>query len=148
MLNKQRLLVVDDSTEITGLIGQIAETSGFDVHTLNDSSFFFKKFDALNPDLVCIDIHMPDVDGIEILRWLSGRSTSVGIIILSGGDPLFSKVAERIGQAAKLNVRTIEKPFRIEDMREALGSMAGSGDSASRERMRRDRLAGEVARGA
>ncbi|MEX2453348.1 MAG: hypothetical protein WD470_01510 [Rhodospirillaceae bacterium] len=56
---------------------------------------------------------------------LSGRCTSVGVIILSGGDPLFSKVAERIGQAAKLSVRTIEKPFRIEDMRAVLGSMPG-----------------------
>ena len=124
MFDKQRLLVVDDSTEITNLIGEIAETAGFDVHTLNDSSFFFKEFDDLRPDLVCIDIHMPDVDGIEILRWLSGRGTSVGVIILSGGDPLFSKVAERIGEAAKLCVQTVEKPFRIEDLRAVLGTMA------------------------
>ena len=124
MLDKQRLLVVDDSLEITNLIGQIAETIGLDVHTLNDSSVFFKEFDALGPDLVCIDIHMPDVDGIEILRWLSSRAASVGIIILSGGDPLFSKVAERIGEASKLMVQTIEKPFRVEEMRGVLREMA------------------------
>ena len=125
MLDKKRLLVVDDSLEITNLIGQIAETVGLDVHTLNDSSVFFKEFETLGPDLVCIDIHMPDVDGIEILRWLSGRAASVGIIILSGGDPLFSKVAERIGQASKLAVQTIEKPFRVEEMRGVLREMAG-----------------------
>lgn len=125
MLDKKRLLVVDDSLEITNLIGQIAETVGLDVHTLNDSSVFFKEFETLGPDLVCIDIHMPDVDGIEILWWLSGRAASVGIIILSGGDPLFSKVAERIGQASKLTVQTMEKPFRVEEMRGVLKEMAG-----------------------
>lgn len=125
MLDKKRLLVVDDSLEITNLIGQIAETVGLDVHTLNESSVFFKEFETLGPDLVCIDIHMPDVDGIEILRWLSGRAASVGIIILSGGDPLFSKVAERIGQASKLTVQTMEKPFRVKEMRGVLKEMAG-----------------------
>ncbi len=125
MSDKQRLLVVDDSADITDLIGEIAETAGYEVHALNDSTAFFAEFDNLVPDLVCIDIHMPDVDGIEILRWLSSRGTGVGVIILSGGDPLFTKVAERIGEASKLNVRTLEKPFRVEQLRAALGGAVG-----------------------
>jgi DNA-binding response OmpR family regulator len=124
MPDKQRLLVVDDSTDITNLIGEIAETEGFDVHTLNDSTIFFKEFDSLSPDLVCIDIHMPDVDGIEILRWLASRGSKVGVVILSGGDPLFTKVAERIGEASKLQVKTLEKPFRIDQLRAALDNVS------------------------
>lgn len=124
MPDKQRLLVVDDSKDITNLIGGIAETAGFDVHTLNDSTVFFKEFDNLSPDLVCIDIHMPDVDGIEILRWLSSRGSKVGVVILSGGDPLFTKVAERIGEASKLQVQTLEKPFRVDQLRAVLGHVS------------------------
>jgi CheY-like chemotaxis protein len=104
MSDQKRLLVVDDHVEITDLIREIAETEGYDVHALNQSSQFFDQFEKIDPDVVCIDIHMPDVDGIEILRWLSSHGSSARIIILSGGDPLFTKVAERIGEAAKRRI--------------------------------------------
>ena len=120
MADNKRLLVVDDHVEITDLIREIAETDGYDVYALNQSSEFFNQFEKIDPDTVCIDIHMPDVDGIEILRWLSDRNCRAQVIILSGGDPLFTKVAERIGEAANLTVRTLVKPFHLADFRRVL----------------------------
>ena len=118
----KRLLVVDDQVEITDLIREIAETDGYEVHAINDSSTFFSRFDEIDPDMLCIDIHMPDVDGIEILRWLSNRNCRAQVIILSGGDPLFTKVAERIGEAASLTVQTLIKPFRLDEFRSVLNA--------------------------
>lgn len=120
MSDQKRLLVVDDHVEITDLIREIAGTEGYDVHALNQSSQFFDQFEKIDPDVVCIDIHMPDVDGIEILRWLSSHGSVARIIILSGGDPLFTKVAERIGEAANLYIRTVVKPFSLGEFREVL----------------------------
>ena len=120
MSDRKRLLVVDDHVEITDLIREIAGTDGYDVHTINQSSQFFDQFEKIDPEIVCIDIHMPDVDGIEILRWLSTHNCKARIIILSGGDPLFTKVAERIGEAANLAIRTIVKPFSLGDFRDVL----------------------------
>lgn len=120
MSDEKRLLVVDDHVEITDLIREIAGTDGYDVHALNQSTQFFEQFEQIKPDVVCIDIHMPDVDGIEILRWLSNHGSGVQIIILSGGDPLFTKVAERIGEASNLYVRTVVKPFSLGEFREVL----------------------------
>lgn len=118
--DRKRLLVVDDHVEITDLIREIAETDGYDVHAINESSTFFERYEEIDPDTVCIDIHMPDVDGIEILRWLSDRHCRAHVIILSGGDPLFTKVAERIGEAASLTVQTLVKPFRLDEFRRLL----------------------------
>lgn len=124
MTKNKRLLVVDDHVEITDLIREVAGSDGFDVSTINNSSEFFERFEQINPDTVCIDIHMPDVDGIEILRWLSDRDCRAQVIILSGGDPLFTKVAERIGEAANLSVQTVVKPFQLSEFRAALGASA------------------------
>ena len=120
MSDIRRLLVVDDQVEITDLIREIAGVEGYEVHTLNQSSQFFEQFEQIGPDIVCIDIHMPDVDGIEILRWLSNIHTNACVVILSGGAPLFTKVAERIGEAANLDVHTLVKPFSLSDFREIL----------------------------
>jgi DNA-binding response OmpR family regulator len=120
MSDNKRLLVVDDHVEITDLIREIAGDDGYDVHTLNQSARFFDQFAQIRPEIVCIDIHMPDVDGIEILRWLSDNGSNARVIILSGGDPLFTKVAERIAAAASLDVRTLVKPFSLGDFREIL----------------------------
>lgn len=124
MTANKKLLVVDDHVEITDLISEVAGADGYDVSTINKSSEFFDSFDQIKPDTVCIDIHMPDVDGIEILRWLSDRECRANVIILSGGDPLFTKVAERIGEAANLSVQTIVKPFQLSEFRAALGVSA------------------------
>lgn len=120
MTANKKLLVVDDHVEITDLIREVAGADGYDVSTINRSSEFFERFEQINPDTVCIDIHMPDVDGIEILRWLSDRNCRAEVIILSGGDPLFTKVAERIGEAANLSVQTVVKPFQLSEFRAAL----------------------------
>ena len=106
--------------EITDLIREIAETDGFEVSAINQSAEFFERFDEINPDTVCIDIHMPDIDGIEILRWLSGRNRRAEVIILSGGDPLFTKVAERIGVAVNLRITTLVKSFHLSEFRSIL----------------------------
>lgn len=129
MPERQRLLVVDDDPRITETIAQISAETGFDVWALNDSGAFFSEYISIDPDILCIDIHMPDVDGIEILRWLSGVECHAAIIILSGGDPLFKTVAQRIGEAARLEVRTLQKPFQADDFRQVLRSV-GDRDTA------------------
>ena len=88
MSDRKRLLVIDDHVEITDLIREIAGADGYDVHTLNQSTRFFEQFEQISPDIVCIDIHMPDVDGIEILRWLSNSGSNARVLILSGGGTL------------------------------------------------------------
>lgn len=124
MPTRNRLLVVDDNREVTDLIAAIAEDYGYEVYKLNDSRDFFSEYGLINPDVLCIDIHMPEVDGIEILRWLSREECRAFVIILSGGDPLFTTVAERIGEAAKLQVKTIGKPFQVQDFRDTLRASA------------------------
>tara|TARA_R110000787_G_scaffold21311_1_gene63071 strand:+ start:930 stop:1322 length:393 start_codon:yes stop_codon:yes gene_type:complete len=120
MAENRRLFIVDDNPDMTDLIGEIGRDESFDVFTLNDSTEFFAEFGRIDPQVVCIDIHMPDVDGIEIVRWLGGADCRASVIILSGGDPLFATVAQRIAAASKLRVSTVSKPFRVADIRSAL----------------------------
>ncbi len=129
MPSEHRLLVVDDDPGVTALIGEIASDAGFEVSQLSDSSKFFDRFAEFDPDILCVDIHMPDIDGIEIMRWLSRQECRANVIVLSGGDPLFTTVAERIGCSAKIRIKTLGKPFQVHDVRAALDFCIGARDS-------------------
>ncbi len=129
MPSMHRMLVVDDDPGVTTLIGEIASDAGIEVFQLTDSSKFFDRFAEIDPDILCVDIHMPEIDGIEIMRWLSRQECKANVIVLSGGDPLFTTVAERIGRSAKIRVTTLGKPFLVHDIRSALDFCIDTRDS-------------------
>jgi len=77
-----RVLVVDDEQELRRLIGLLLEKSGFDV--LRAASAF-EALDLLRestPDLIILDVMMPDVDGIELCRQIRSRQQTARTPVL------------------------------------------------------------------
>ena len=66
---------------------------------------------------------MPDMDGIEVLRYLAGRECGASIVIMSGHNSTMLGGAERLGAGLGLNIcGSLRKPFRLKDLRSALRS--------------------------
>jgi two-component system chemotaxis response regulator CheB len=84
MSNRVRVLVVDDSALMRKLIPQIlARDGGIEVvGTAMDGAFGLKKVEELKPDVVTLDLEMPRMDGMEMLRQITRRS-KVPVIIVS-----------------------------------------------------------------
>jgi two-component system, chemotaxis family, protein-glutamate methylesterase/glutaminase len=84
MSNRVRVLVVDDSALMRKLIPQIlARDGGIEVvGTAMDGAFGLKKLEELKPDVVTLDLEMPRMDGMEMLRQITRRS-KVPVIIVS-----------------------------------------------------------------
>jgi two-component system chemotaxis response regulator CheB len=84
MSNRVRVLVVDDSALMRKLIPQIlARDNEIEVvGTAMDGAFGLKKIDELKPDVVTLDLEMPRMDGMEMLRQITRRS-KVPVIIVS-----------------------------------------------------------------
>ena len=78
-----KILVVDDDQYITGLIQQILEAEGFDVTAANSGRSALEKAAASEPDLVLLDINMPDMNGYEVLKRIREKS-NVGVMMLTG----------------------------------------------------------------
>lgn len=81
-----KILVVDDEKNILKLYQAELEDEGYTVVTANSGREGLEVFDRENPDIVTLDILMPDMDGIQVLRQIKEKKPSVPIIMLTAYD--------------------------------------------------------------
>ena len=107
---KPHLLVVDDEPDIRELLQEILEDEGFDVETAENGNTARAARRNRRPDLVLLDIWMPDVDGITLLKeWHEADDCDAPVIMMSGHGTVETAVeATRLGA-----YDFIEKPLSI-----------------------------------
>ena len=81
--DKKKILVVDDEESIHLLYKEELEEEGYEVYSALDGEEALKKFGKLKPDLVVLDINMPGMDGIEVLRQMKQERPGVPVILSS-----------------------------------------------------------------
>ena len=82
MTIKDRVLVVEDEKSISGLIKAILTANGYDVITASTGNEAFSMISTHCPDLVVLDLGLPDMDGMEIIKAVRSW-TSLPIIVVS-----------------------------------------------------------------
>jgi CheY-like chemotaxis protein len=119
------LLVIDDEPAITALIKRIAESSGYTVVATSDAEIFKQRVRTDPPDLICMDLAMPQVDGIELMRFLAREQCQSKLLIMSGSEPQLLHSALRLGEALGLPIEgTIPKPLRLDVLRARLTDLS------------------------
>ena len=82
-----KILVIDDDTAVTDLLSVLLRSQGFDVTATNSSSDGLSYIREDEPDLIVLDLMMPEIDGWEVCRSVRAFS-QVPIIVLSAlNDP-------------------------------------------------------------
>ncbi|MCL4553932.1 MAG: response regulator transcription factor [Actinobacteria bacterium] len=111
MQKRTSILVVDDEKEILSFMRSNLVARGFDVHIAHDGAEALQLMEAKSPDLMILDILMPEVDGFEVCRRVREWS-SVPIIVLSALGRDQDKV-----QALDLGADDyLTKPFSIDEL--------------------------------
>jgi len=102
------ILIVDDDPLVRGTVRQLLERLGYDVAEAGTCAEALAFAEALQPDLILLDLRLPDGDGIDAAQELRRRPTTTSIpIAIFSGEPLFGRRAEI---AANLCAGTIPKP--------------------------------------
>ena len=116
-----QLLMIDDDPAICELVRRVAEQIGYRVQTFIEADGFMKAVEQDDPDVIVLDLTMPDIDGIELLRYLSARQSAAQIFIMSGIHPTVRRMAHELGQSGNLRMAgSIPKPVRSADLRALL----------------------------
>jgi two-component system, OmpR family, KDP operon response regulator KdpE len=77
-----RILVVDDEPNILGTLAPLLRARGYEVHTAMNARAAIETVDREKPDLIVLDLGLPDLDGVEVCRQIR-ESLSVPIVVLS-----------------------------------------------------------------
>ena len=116
-----KLLILDDDVEVGQTIAAIAKASGLEAISTTSAHFFFRKLKTWQPTHIALDLIMPDIDGIEVLRQLGKNHCSAKIIIISGVGSRVLEAAYRSASEHGLQViGTLPKPFSPINLRTLL----------------------------
>jgi len=98
-MSQAQILVVDDEPDIRQLVQEILEDEGYFVQTAQDGESARLLYAQQKPDLVLLDIWMPDIDGISLLKeWSAAGKLESQVVIMSGHGTLETAVeATRLG---------------------------------------------------
>lgn len=90
-MSLEKIMVVDDDKNICELLRLYLEKEGYSVILCNDGQEAVVKFNALNPDMILLDIMLPSLDGWQVCREIRKKS-NVPIIMLTAKGETFDKV--------------------------------------------------------
>ncbi len=109
---KQKILVVDDKPSTLESVTGVLEDIGFEVETALDGETALKKLDESLPEAVLLDIWLPGIDGLEVLKKIKQDWPVLPVIIMSGHATIETAV-----KATKLGAYdVIEKPISYEQL--------------------------------
>ncbi len=118
---KKRLLVVDDEPEFCKIVKRVAADLGYDPAEANNGDDFKRIYSEFQPTAIVLDLIMPQTDGIELLRWLIDQECRAKVIVVTGYDTTYSKMAKMIGDEGGVpGIETFAKPIRLDDLRKSL----------------------------
>jgi len=112
----QKILIIDDDPDVAALVASAAHEKGIDCIVAADAETFLAQ---LSPEisLILLDLVMPNVDGVELLRMLGQQTCTTPIVLMSGVGARVLETAVALAKSLGLNVAGhLRKPFRIAEL--------------------------------
>lgn len=118
----KKILLVDDAAFMRKMIRDTLEKNGYsEIHEAVDGADAVAKYDEIQPDLVVMDITMPNMDGLEALKAIRGKDTSANVVMCSAMGQE-SMVMDAVRSGAK---DFIVKPFKPDRVLKTVTSILG-----------------------
>lgn len=121
----RKLLIVDDDVGLTKAYARIGTAAGYEVRVVNDPLKATEEFLAFKPDVVVIDMIMPEKDGIDVLNEMLLTGEPARIVVTSGYGDAMLRLAKGLADFhASGRVSVLKKPIRRAELLKLLAEPA------------------------
>jgi FixJ family two-component response regulator len=124
------IVIVDDDDAICRALSRLLRAQGFRVRTYSTPQAYLDESDALSPSCALIDIRMPEIDGLALLRLIRESGNEVPTVFMTAtGD-----IATIVGAMRQGAIDLLPKPFTVEQLEAAIARAVQSADATDHDR--------------
>lgn len=129
--------IVDDEESMIEVLSEMLEELGYRVHGFNRAEQFFARAVQPSPgSILLLDLNMPGMDGIQVMRRLTDLKDPPDLILISGFDESILSAAEKLGRVHKLRILgSLKKPIHPNKLRKMLACAERSQQQQSRNKV-------------
>jgi|GEM_PF-1037508 CheY-like chemotaxis protein len=120
-MRRRRILVAEDDPTVLGLYCELLHQEGYEVETATNGKDALDKIRTQRPDLAILDLKMPVMDGLEVLRQLYRESNPTPIVVSTAHGELKGDLEVTYGEVQAF----LNKPVRLEDLTAAIRKALG-----------------------
>jgi len=121
-MSKNRVLIIDDDQRICRVIKRVADELGVESFVTDNPELFESAYLGYEPNVILMDLQMPKLDGVELMRKLAEHKSKSAIILASGMDKRVLETTEELGKSLGLNMAGfLIKPIDIDIVKKILG---------------------------
>ena len=118
-----KILIVDDEIQVANLLAESVKLQGHEAIVAVNGADGLALLEQRCPDAVFLDLVMPEMNGIEVLRLIRAAHQSLPVIVITG-----HATSAQIDEAKRLGITDcIQKPFVLKHLNDALGSLKSQG---------------------
>ncbi|MDQ3023201.1 MAG: response regulator [bacterium] len=122
-----RILVVDDEQANRQMVVTILRGAGHSVEAASNGAVALSHLETGDWDLLITDMHMPVMDGVELISQCRGLHPGLPVIAISGGN--FAGDTSRLADAGLMGaIETVSKPYKVEDLISAVERALGAAE--------------------
>ena len=120
-MSNNRVLIVADDQRICRIIKRVADDLGVESFATDNPELFESAYFGYEPNVILMDLQMPKLDGVELLRKLAAHHSKAAIILISGMDKSVLETTDDLGKSLGLNMAGfLNKPIDIDNIKKIL----------------------------
>ena len=119
--HKRRVMICDDEPDFRAIVVDVVAGMGMEAVEVGRPEEFAASYAAGAPDIVVLDIVMPNIDGLELVGWLAETGYRGRLVLVSGYNPNYARAARTMADLKGIaGVTVLQKPVALADLRAVL----------------------------
>jgi FixJ family two-component response regulator len=126
-MHRGRVIIVDDDRQVRRALQRLLRVAGYEVEALEDAAAYLSHGPVEPPACMLLDLRMPGMSGLELLRAISGTPSALPVVLISGHADELTRSEALAAGATEMLEKPIDEAWLLQAVEQALAQAARPG---------------------